>query len=99
MLMDLGHTVVEASSAVRALALLESGALFDVMITDYAMPSMNGLDLAIRVRQVHPKLPIVLATGYAELPAHAGASFRRLAKPFTEQQLAAALEGALNVGN
>ncbi len=99
MLMDLGHSVLEASSAARALELMESDAQFDVMVTDYAMPTMNGLDLATRIRRIKPKLPIVLATGYAELPPSAVFNFQRLAKPFTQKQLAETLEAALKAGN
>jgi PAS domain S-box-containing protein len=97
MLMDLGHSVVEASSAARALELIESDAQFDIMVTDYAMPTMNGLDLATRIRRIKPKLPIVLATGYAELPPSAVISFQRLAKPFTQKELAETLEAALKL--
>jgi CheY-like chemotaxis protein len=92
MLMDLGHSVVEASSAARALELMESDEQFDVIVTDYAMPTMNGLDLATRIRRIKSKLPIMLATGYAELPPTAVISFQRLAKPFTQKELAEALE-------
>jgi PAS domain S-box-containing protein len=99
MLMDLGHSVLEASSAARALELMESDAQFDIMITDYAMPSMNGLDLATRIRRIKPKLPIVLATGYAELPPSTVVGFQRIAKPFTQKELAEALEAALKAGN
>jgi PAS domain S-box-containing protein len=98
MLMDLGHSVLEASSAARALELMESDAQIDVMVTDYAMPTMNGLDLATRIRRIKPKLPIVMATGYAELPPSVVISFQRLAKPFTQKELAEALEAALNEG-
>jgi PAS domain S-box-containing protein len=99
MLMDLGHSVLEASSAARALELMESDAQFDVMVTDYAMPTMNGLDLATRIRRIKPKLPIVLATGYAELPRNALIGFQRLAKPFTQKELAEALEAVLRAGS
>jgi CheY-like chemotaxis protein len=99
MLMDLGHSVLEASSAARALELMESDAQFDVLVTDYAMPTMNGLDLATRIRRINPNLPIVLATGYAELPPIAVIGFQRLAKPFTQKELAEALEAALKVGS
>ncbi len=95
MLMDLGHSVLEAPSAAHAIKLLETDALFDVMITDYAMPGMTGLDLATRVKQFKPKLPIVLATGYAELPPHASIGFPRLDKPYTQEQLAEALDAAI----
>jgi CheY-like chemotaxis protein len=92
LLMDLGHSVLEAPSAAHALELLESNAKFDVVITDYAMPGMNGLDLATRIQRLKPTLPIILATGYAELPPRAAIGFRRLGKPFTQEALAEALE-------
>ena len=95
MLMDLGHSVLEAPSAAHAIKLLESDAQFDVMITDYAMPGMTGLDLATKVKQLKPKLPIVLATGYAELPPQASIEFPRLDKPYTQEQLSEALEVAI----
>jgi hypothetical protein len=41
-------------------------------------------------------LPIVLATGYAELPPHAAVEFPRVGKPYTQHELAVALESALN---
>jgi len=92
MLMDLGHSVVEAPSGAHALRLLETDAQFDVVITDYAMPGMSGHELATKIRQVHPKLPVIIATGYAELPAHVTLGFPRLDKPYTQQQMADALE-------
>jgi len=96
MLMDLGHSVLEAPSAAHALQLLETDAQFDVVVTDFAMPGMNGLDLATRIRRLRPRLPVVLATGYAELPPHATLEFPRVGKPYTQEELAEALETALN---
>jgi CheY-like chemotaxis protein len=52
MLMDLGHSVMESPSGSHALKLLESDAQFDVMLTDYAMPEMTGLELATKVRNI-----------------------------------------------
>jgi CheY-like chemotaxis protein len=95
MLMDLGHTVSEASSAAHALRLLEDDAEFDVVITDYAMPGMNGLDLATTVKQIRPELPVVLATGYAELPPHPARGFPRLEKPYSQGEIARTLEEVL----
>ena len=95
MLMDLGHSVLEAPSAAHAIKLLESDAQFDVMITDYAMPGMTGLDLGTKVKKLKPKLPIILATGYAELPRHAPIGLCRLDKPYTQKQLAEALDTAV----
>jgi CheY-like chemotaxis protein len=94
MLVDLGHDVVEAPSAARALKLLETECPFDVVVTDYAMPGMNGYDLAVKIREAHPMLPVVLATGYAELPIPTAIGFRRLAKPYGQADLVAILEAA-----
>ncbi|KQM32698.1 hypothetical protein ASF03_10035 [Rhizobium sp. Leaf68] len=68
MLMDLGHDVVEAHSGKEALEYLGDGSYFDLLITDYSMPGMTRADLVIAVRHIVPKLPILIASGYAELP-------------------------------
>jgi PAS domain S-box-containing protein len=100
MLMDLGHSVLEAHSAVHALQLLESDAAFDVVITDYAMPGMNGLDLATKLSELRPEIPVILATGYAELASTEGPiKFPRLGKPYSQEQLAEALEAVLQAGS
>jgi CheY-like chemotaxis protein len=87
MLSDLGHEITEASSAANALRLLENGDKFDLVITDFAMPGMNGLDLALQIRSKDRNLPIILATGYAEMPGGKVSEFPRLAKPYTHDQL------------
>ena len=97
MLLDLGHSVTEAQSGAYALKLLESDGKFDVVVTDYAMPGMNGFELAQRIKSDHPRLPIVLATGYAELPADRSIEFGHLSKPYTLRDLAAALEKAVSL--
>ena len=51
----------------EALQLLQSDHQFDVVVTDYAMPGMSGLDLAMKIRTIRPGLLIVLATGGDEL--------------------------------
>ena len=98
MLIDLGHDVLEAHSGVHALRMLESEGAFDAVITDYAMPGMNGLELATRITTGNPRMLVILATGYAELPIESSFAFPRLSKPYTQEQLAEALErgAALN---
>ena len=68
MLEDLGFKVIEANSGTRALEIIENDSAIDLLITDYSMPQMNGAQLASAVRDMRPELPILLATGYAELP-------------------------------
>ncbi len=95
MLEDLGHTVVERASGDEALDYLGSGGAADLMITDQAMPRMTGTQLADRVRARWPDLPIILATGYADLPAGADAGLVRLSKPFRQDALIGALSTSL----
>jgi len=87
MLEDLGHQVTTAGSARGALALFESEALPDIVVTDHAMPGMTGLELAEWLRRTHPGLPVVLATGYAEATAEAAPWLPRLAKPYRQDDL------------
>ena len=90
MLEDLGHTVVEASSALQALKWLEDGRRVDLVITDHAMPDMTGMELARRLRDIRPELKVILATGYADLPSAGGLTLDlpRLSKPFLQEDLA-----------
>jgi CheY-like chemotaxis protein len=91
MLEDLGHQATEVHSARLALDALDSSADFDLMITDQAMPQMTGTQLATAARAKWPALPIILATGYAELPPDADQSLPRLSKPFMQSDLERAL--------
>lgn len=90
MLEDLGHVVEVANSGASALALYVKGA-FDLVVTDHAMPGMTGMQLAQRLRSVRADQPIILASGYAELPVKDELSLPRLAKPFRQEELAAAI--------
>jgi CheY-like chemotaxis protein len=88
LLEDLGHTVIPANSGAKALEVLQAGQPVDLMITDYAMPGMTGMQLAEAARKLRPDLPILLATGYADLPQGATLDLPRLAKPYQQKQLA-----------
>ncbi|HEX2942105.1 MAG TPA: ATP-binding protein [Rhodopila sp.] len=61
---DLGHKVLSASGGTDALAILRARQAVDLMITDLAMPGMNGLALIREAREVLPQLPAILLTGY-----------------------------------
>lgn len=95
LLEDLGHRVIEAHSGSEALALLEQGLRPDLVITDYAMPGMTGIDLAAAVRTRAPELPILLATGYAEIQGRPPDGLPRMAKPYTQSQLSAQISRLL----
>ena len=87
MLEDLGHRVIGATSGLHALDILKSGQPIDLMVTDHVMPGMTGIELAAKSREVRPSLPILLATGYAELPEGTQVDLPRLAKPYHQDQL------------
>ncbi|MBP1098245.1 PAS domain S-box-containing protein [Bradyrhizobium japonicum] len=95
MLEDLGHVVVEARSGDEALALLRRTRTVDLVVTDYAMPGMTGLQLANAIAAERPETVILLSTGYADLPSDTRSSLPRLAKPFDQAALAKAIEAAM----
>jgi signal transduction histidine kinase len=96
MLEDLGHIVVESTSGARALDMVRSGAKVDLVITDQAMPNMSGTELARLIRQDLPHLPIVLATGYGDLPNGEDPGLPRLSKPYRQEELAATIAGVFD---
>ena len=99
MLEDLGFTVIAADSGDDALQLLTQGAEVDLLLADFAMPGMNGGELARAVRVRHPELPVVFVTGYAELCELGLEGYSIIQKPFREEQLANKLQLALSEGS
>jgi PAS domain S-box-containing protein len=92
MLDDLGHTGIAALSGKEALDILRRHGPVDVVITDYAMPHMTGLQLAEAIKKEWPELPVIIATGFAEMEPDVEWSQPRLAKPFSEEELVQELE-------
>jgi len=89
MIEDLGHDVHQAGSAAEALQLLRDGLKPDLLLTDYLMPGTNGAELAREVRLLAPTLPILIATGYANLAGSSMEDLPLLPKPFRQAELAA----------
>ena len=90
-LADLGHRVDTLDCAEAALAALAAAAP-DLVLIDFAMPGMNGAELARETRLLHPDLPIVFVTGFAEsdqLESALGSDVPVLRKPFGIDELAA----------
>lgn len=92
---DLGHRVLCASSAVQALEMYELNPDIDLVITDMAMPQMDGAQLAKLLRDRHPTLPIILATGYAERLEGFATQLPRLTKPFKQIDLVQVIAQAM----
>ncbi|MGB5827256.1 MAG: response regulator, partial [Pseudomonas mandelii] len=87
LLEDLGHRVISAVSGAQALELFEREQHVDLVITDMAMPQMNGEQLANAIRALKPDVPIILATGYAERLEGFATTLPRLSKPYTQLNL------------
>ncbi len=64
LLRELGYTVLEASDPAAALATAESGAAPDLLLTDVVMPGMKGRELAARLTDRYPGLPVLFMSGY-----------------------------------
>jgi signal transduction histidine kinase len=95
---DLGYRVVEAGSGGAALDLLDRQSEIDLLLLDFAMPGMNGAEVAREVHARRPDLPILFVTGYADTEALAAAGDDGiLRKPFVEKDLAAKLRSLLRV--
>ncbi|HEY8380911.1 MAG TPA: PAS domain S-box protein [Microvirga sp.] len=92
-----GHTVLHVETADEALEKLRSGLACDLVFTDLVMPGEHdGLDLARRVRQMWPDLPVLLATGYSDAASRAAdEGFMLLSKPYRPDTLTEALQKAV----
>lgn len=61
-----GHRVTEAESGEKALQLLESS-LFDLILLDFRMPGMNGLELLRQIKRINPEIEVVIMTAYGTI--------------------------------
>jgi signal transduction histidine kinase len=96
MLHELGYRVLEAGSGGAALDMLQRDPNVELLIVDFAMPGMNGAELARHVRSKRPTLPIIFATGFVDRAALAGIEESRIiGKPFSETELAEKIAAAL----
>jgi len=77
-----GYTVLEASCPEAALRLLEDGAAVDLLIVDYALPGLNGLEIIRQAQHRRPSLRALLITGDAGALSDREASAPVLRKPF-----------------
>ena len=96
MLRDLGYKVLEAGSGKTALEILKKDSSIELALMDYAMPEMNGAEVAKQARNLRPNLPIVFITGYADASALAGIGEDRIIrKPFANGDISQKLRSAL----
>jgi PAS domain S-box-containing protein len=93
LLRDLGYSVEWVMSASAALTALEKDEFaFDLVFSDVIMPGMNGVELAVIIRDKYPGLPVVLTSGYSHVLAeNAHAGFELVQKPYSVELLSRTL--------
>ena len=85
------HVVIEADNGAKALDLFTEGQ-FDLVATDFEMPVMKGNELAVRIKKLAPKQPILMVTAYGkELGDSQNPVDSILNKPFTFDDLRGAI--------
>ncbi|MGD8288579.1 MAG: ATP-binding protein [Gemmatimonadota bacterium] len=90
-----GHSVTSITDPYEALKeLRREPGRYDVVVTDYSMPGLTGLDLVDAVREVSPGTGVVLSSGYNLSDREEGSGVVHLAKPFTTAQLAETVQRA-----
>lgn len=85
---EMGHRVVEAADGAAALEILKTDDQLDLLIADFAMPGMTGLELVVKARTLDPEVGVLLVTGYAD-PERMPEDYPVLHKPFTRADLGA----------
>ena len=97
---DLGYRTVEADSGAAALALVQGGIAFDVLMTDVIMPGgITGYQLVDQLRLGRPDLKVLFTSGYTELAAEPDRHTRTdplLSKPYRKQDLGRAVRAVLD---
>jgi CheY-like chemotaxis protein len=91
MLEQLGCSVVGVGSGEAALELLAQEADYDLLVTDVGLPGISGEELATKVREQYPSLPVVIASGYGR-PSLQGEGIQFVSKPYSSVDLQQALD-------
>ncbi|HEY0043978.1 MAG TPA: PAS domain S-box protein [Allosphingosinicella sp.] len=101
-LRDLGYHALEAVDGPSGLALIQSGARIDLMVTDVGLPGLNGRQLADEARRLRPGLQVLFMTGYAESAAIASGflepGMEMITKPFALEAVAARVRAMVEDG-
>jgi CheY-like chemotaxis protein len=96
MLRASGYVVLEVGSGGAALDLLDEESNIDLALLDFAMPGMNGMEIARQVHSRFPTLPVLFITGYVDQTVLAEIDEARIVKkPFVGEELVTKMNAAL----
>jgi two-component system, cell cycle response regulator CpdR len=85
-----GYAVVAFDRGTTALAEVENGGQFDLLLTDIVMPEMDGIELAQKISVMHPEMRVMFITGFSAVSLRAGQALphaKVLSKPFHLREL------------
>jgi two-component system cell cycle sensor histidine kinase/response regulator CckA len=96
-----GYTVTPARDGEEGLELVQAGGMFDMVVSDVVMPSMDGPAMVREIRKLAPGMPVLFMSGYAEEQLRTQidiADVHFLPKPFSVQQLSDKVGAVLEAG-
>ncbi len=98
-LRQLGHRVIDRADAASAMEIVRAGTEIDLVVTDYRMPDMSGLEFITALRQVLPSLPVIMVTAYASIENYFQSLnlgvFEYINKPFVKREFERIVQAAL----
>jgi DNA-binding NtrC family response regulator len=94
-----GYTVIAKTDAESALSVIQEGTDIDLVITDYRMPGMNGVEFLTILRKTLPSVPVIMLTGFSSVETYLKSlslgAFEYLNKPYKEKELQTIVRCAL----
>ena len=94
-----GYNVIPKSNAESALSVIQEGTDINLVITDYRMPGMNGVEFLTTLRNILPSVPVIMITGFSSVETYLQSislgAFEYLHKPFGDKELYRIVKAAL----
>lgn len=97
---DLGYRTIEEADGEAALAVVREGTPIDLVIADYRMPRMNGLQFIETLRNILPSVPMIMVTAFANVESYLQSFslgvFEYMNKPFSKAEFVRIVKAALH---